>query len=134
MPLIRYDTGDLARRPRSRTCGCGAADQFVDRLEGRGDIRLRDARGKLYLTYEPLSILDTCGIADFQIVQRVPGQVRIVLPAGSTTSEDRRDRAEARLHEYFNHAMDVEFAASGGFVLTASGKRNAVVAESVTHP
>ncbi len=129
MPLIRYDTGDLAQQPSSPRCACGLAGQFVTTVEGRRDVRLLDSLGRSYLTYEPLGLLDSCGLVDFQVVQREPGRIRVVLPRQVAASDPRCERAAARLRQYFNDAMDIEFDASGAFRYTASGKRNALVTD-----
>jgi phenylacetate-CoA ligase len=134
MPLIRYDTGDLARRSPSKRCACGSTEQFVTAVEGRRDVHLRDSHGRPYLTYEPLGLIDSCGLVDFQVVQRTQGLIHIVVPKQVSASDPRCKRAVTRLRHYFNNSMKVELETTGAFQYTSSGKRNAVVTDAHRFP
>lgn len=82
MPIIRYDTGDMAQLP-ARPCPCGRRGPSIGALEGRAGLVLVGRSGRTQPPYLLMSLIDELGVGDFQLVQDVPGTVRLVVAAGS---------------------------------------------------
>jgi len=128
MPLIRYDTGDLALAS-DRPCPCGLGVPTLERIEGRQVEEVRDPDGGLV---NPLAIgactrnLD--GILQYQFVQRTHNAylVRVVvLPAF-----DRDDTLRERFRLLLGPRAHVEVRRVERIPPLPSGKRPYIVREA----
>ncbi len=126
MPIIRYDTGDMAQLP-ARPCPCGRRGPSIGALEGRAGLVLVGRSGRTQPPYLLMSLIDELGVGDFQLVQDVPGTVRLVVAAGSPVAEELPERVVAGLRERSRDDLDIRLDRTGGFVLSPSGKRETVV-------
>ena len=88
MPLIRYDTGDLAVGC-AEPCPCGLPGPVLARIEGRTVEEIRDPAGNLV---NPLAISscpkDLAGIIQYQFVQRSPDGYLLRLQVISSFHEE----------------------------------------------
>lgn len=124
MPLLRFDTGDLAVAPRT-ACACGKAGPCIERLDGRRASLLETARGDRYSPFAVLEFVDALGVPESQIIQHRPGELTVVVPAGSSISADVSAELRRRICHYLGEDTDVRIRRDGRFVHTTSGKRNA---------
>jgi phenylacetate-coenzyme A ligase PaaK-like adenylate-forming protein len=126
MPIIRYDTGDLASLP-IHPCTCDRQrSPAIMRLEGRSSAQLVGPTGERHSPYPVLDALSDAGLTSFQLVQEVPGIVVIVtdavvdpvaVSAVVSSALSRLRQAELRF----------EYSTTRPFVVTPAGKRNPVV-------
>jgi phenylacetate-CoA ligase len=127
MPLIRYDTGDIAALGQG-ACGCGRPGPWLAAFEGRSASRLLDEHGRLHSPFGLLAMAtQTLGAPELQIRQSRPGHLEIMLPPGSGPSESQRRVFETRMPNVCGGRFSVEFLATGEFETESSGKRNPVV-------
>ena len=73
MPLLRYDTGDLARAAAD-PCECGRPSPVLGRMEGRADGALVRSDGELVTTR---AVLDALGPSGFRVRQDAGGRVEL---------------------------------------------------------
>lgn len=87
MPLIRYDTGDLAVWAAGR-CACGRTTRRLARIVGRQSDTIRTASGKLihgeYFTHV---LYGAEGVAEFQFVQDDLTHYRLLVVADAVRPE-----------------------------------------------
>jgi len=126
MPLIRFDTGDIGRCPTG-PCPCGRAGPVVDAVEGRASELLETSSGKLFSPFAVFRYISDLGVTDWQLVQRRPGEIEIVLPEGVTVRDHEVERIAARISTYFEEEATVVVRPGGDFILATNGKRNAFV-------
>jgi phenylacetate-CoA ligase len=70
MPLIRYQTGDLAMPGSRALCVCGRSLTRLDRLEGRLVDLIQLADGQSLSPYQiTLAVENICGLRRYQVVQ-----------------------------------------------------------------
>jgi phenylacetate-CoA ligase len=127
MPLIRYETGDIAALGRG-SCGCGRESPWLAAFEGRSASRLVDELGQRHTPFGVLAMAsETLGAAELQIRQSRPGHLQVILPVGAEPSESRRRLFEALMPEVCGGRFSIEILATGEFEVAPSGKRNPVV-------
>lgn len=126
MPLIRYDTGDLARVP-SGLCPCGNHAPSIAALEGRSAVVVRAKSGRQVPAYRLLQFVDDLGVSDYQVIQRLPGAVEIVVPTGTSVDAERRQLVQSRIESWLGESVAITVVPSGEYVLTPRGKRNPLV-------
>jgi phenylacetate-CoA ligase len=128
MPLIRYRTGDVARR-LSGECRCGRAFDRFDQVEGRwGQEYVVGANGtRIYTTALNMHGPYFDKVNRYQYVQRTPGQVDLRLMVADAFSRDDL----ATLKEAFGRKLGVELRVDPVLVadipLTSRGKLRRVV-------
>jgi phenylacetate-coenzyme A ligase PaaK-like adenylate-forming protein len=128
MPLIRYDTGDLARVPGGE-CGCGSLSPSIAALEGRSAVVVRATSGRQITAYRLLQLVDGLGVREYQVIQRVPGAVDIIVPTDARVSAELRQLVQTRIDTWLGEPVAMTIVPSGEYVLTPSGKRNPLVSE-----
>ena len=128
MPLLRYDTGDLAVGSWGK-CTCGRTAPIVKAIQGRADDYLLSKSGtriptvNLYTYFSKLEELKR-----FQLVQHAPGELVISLALWKESEahgESLRRRVQADLAEMTG--LSVTVPAEPEFVQTAEGKFQAFV-------
>ncbi len=132
MPLIRYDTGDLAVASDG-PCACGRGGPLLTRIGGRQVEEIRDPDGALV---NPLAIggcpKDLDGIIQYQFVQRQRDRYLVRVHALPSFHD------EGTLRERFQRllgpraAIEIEYVA--GIPPLPSGKRPYIVSELVRRP
>ncbi|HEU5059603.1 MAG TPA: hypothetical protein VFU21_23890 [Kofleriaceae bacterium] len=125
MPLVRYDTGDLAAFATT-PCTCGRTGPSVEAIEGRQVVKFVAASGRRIEAYLVLRVFDSSGFADFQVVQDRPGDLRVVV-AGRPVPADAMARVETALADLLGERFAIALDPSGAFVRTPAGKRNPAV-------
>ncbi len=99
MPLIRYDTGDLASW-KTASCGCGLQTMAFERVQGRLTERIFDPAGRLV---NPLAICrpprEMADIVQFQFVQETPHGYLIRVHAPDSFD------GQSQLHEQYQKLL-----------------------------
>ncbi|WOB10622.1 phenylacetate--CoA ligase family protein [Piscinibacter gummiphilus] len=135
-PLIRYDLGDRIAIHAER-CACGSPLPLVD-VQGRRDDTLHLASKGRHVSVLPLAVCtvleEEAGLVDFQVVQRGPAELEILVGDGAQTSPAPADRAPQVLAGFLQRvgASGVRVALSTGPCrhLGPGGKIQRVVALS----
>jgi phenylacetate-CoA ligase len=73
MPLLRYDTGDLALAAET-PCECGRPLPLLGRMEGRADGALVRSDGEIVTTR---AVVDALGPDGFRVRQDTDGQIQL---------------------------------------------------------
>jgi phenylacetate-CoA ligase len=131
MPLIRYDTGDRARRA-AEACACGRGLPVLGAIEGRSDdvVITRDGRhiGRL----DPVFKADL-PIREAQIIQESLDQIRVLyVPTAAYTAEDG-EALVRRIHDRVGD-IDVVLEPVSEVPRTANGKFRAVISHVSAAP
>lgn len=127
MPLIRYDTGDLAR-PVAEGCSCGLPGRVLEWIDGRQEdvVELTDGSrvGRLDHLFK-----DAVYVAEAQIRQERPGACTIALVPrpGFTVADERALVREC--HARFGERLSVTIEVVHSIERTSSGKLRLVVRE-----
>lgn len=125
MPLIRYDTGDLAVAADDASCACGSAAPSIMRLEGRAAARAVTGSGRLVSPYTLMVHIDALGLEEYQVVQDVPGELRLVTGQHISLPSDSAVRVVAeKLSAWAGESIQIKPESSGDYVLSTAGKRN----------
>jgi phenylacetate-CoA ligase len=135
MPLIRYRTGDVARR-LSNECRCGRVFERFDQVQGRwGQEYLLGATGtRIYTTALNMHGPYFDKVNRYQYVQRAPGQVdlRLMVASGFTSAD------LARLKDALGRKLGSELRVDPVLVddipLTSRGKLRRVLRLGVPAP
>lgn len=95
MPLLRYDTGDLAVPMGAGACGCGCRFARVEAIAGRRVDCVRLPGGRVvspYLLTRDLERVE--GLERYQVVQRAPDRLRVraAAPGADPADLERRIR------------------------------------------
>jgi hypothetical protein len=96
-------------------------------VEGRASELLETSSGKLFSPFAVFRYISDLGVTDWQLVQRRPGEIEIVLPEGVTVRDQEVERIAARISTYFEEEATVVVRPGGDFILATNGKRNAFV-------
>lgn len=98
MPMIRFETGDLALPVESTRCGCGRSLRRIRRIEGRMVDSLRRADGTMVTPYRlTLALEDIDGLDRYQVVQEDLEQFVVRIEAAATASADLDERIRRTL-------------------------------------
>jgi phenylacetate-coenzyme A ligase PaaK-like adenylate-forming protein len=128
MPLIRYDTGDLASLGRGR-CGCGKSGVWIDALEGRVVSEIRTASGRRLHAYCLMARTDDLGIREYQYIQRMAGEVTLVVEPWTHIDSDLVANLQDDFSAFLKEQFRINLDNSGDFIYTENGKRNPVCVE-----
>jgi phenylacetate-CoA ligase len=104
MPLIRYDTGDLARPKVSGPCPCGRHLQRVEAVSGRALDCMRLKSGQRLSPYQiTLALESICGLRRYQVVQIGIGRFTIRYESADTVAAEVAETAKTALHGVLGH-------------------------------
>ncbi|MFC2095660.1 phenylacetate--CoA ligase family protein [Candidatus Bipolaricaulota bacterium] len=125
MPLIRYDTGDLASAG-SGVCKCGSTLPFLNRITGRVVEHFPTSHGCLVTGGYFFHLFYGCSwIAEFQLLQEELDRVVVSYthdPSGQRSDEDL-ERITEGIHRVMGHNCIVEWQEVDSIPRTRHGKR-----------
>lgn len=128
MPLLRYDTGDVARLPSpfDSSCRCARPGRVVASIDGRQEDYVVLSDGSLVGRLDHL-FKDAVHVAEAQIVQDQPGQIvlRIVRGQRYRPSDEQDLRAEAR--QRFGDRLRIDFDYVDALPRSNTGKLRLVI-------
>ena len=127
-PLLRFDTGDLAKCPREN-CACGRTGIAIPELVGRNAVYLYSSSGESFSPYVVYGLVDALGFPEFQIIQHGLDHIEICLPEGADPTCTARQRLTEDIRQYLGRSRDmrVDVGTHGAFVLGETGKKNVVI-------
>lgn len=122
MPLIRYDTGDIAIMTEKRACCCGKTLPLIDGIKGRQDDYMYHAEGYPIPTvnfYTFFSLLES--VYRFQMIQYSASHVEIrVLLKQDSNAQDCLNKIEAEMQHRFGFPCEVRL--TNEFIESGEGK------------
>jgi phenylacetate-CoA ligase len=128
MPLIRYDSQDVATLREAASCGCGRPGRVVESINGRREdyVVLRDGRfvGRMDHIFK-----DMVNIREAQIHQTKPGEmtIRVVRGRGYEADDEHALRREAAKRVGDDMTVKIEYMTS--LPRSKVGKLRLVVSE-----
>ena len=121
MPLIRYDTRDIAT-PSAERCSCGRTLPLLASVDGRADDLVYTRDGKIVASLRSV-FAHTEGIRLTQIVQEVPGEIIIRLVPDDHYDESVQNIILDNLrHDLGGDVLDVRFELVNDVDRAPSGK------------
>jgi phenylacetate-CoA ligase len=134
MPLIRYETGDVAEVPAPGACRCGRGLPLFGRVEGRISDFLRTPDGRLvhgeFFTH---LFYGREGVRGFSVVQDASGRVIVSAAGEAGALAQHLPRVADAVRERLGAGAEVEALAVDRIVPPASGKRSFVRSEAGAH-
>ena len=126
MPLIRYDTGDLAVAQPS-PCECGRGFPLVT-VEGRSHEALRGPEGKMVTPRQLAVALSKCldPGTEYQLLQEASDRVRLVLVPRAELSDATAALLRRTLRAMVDGECQVFVETTGQIASEPSGKRPTV--------
>lgn len=125
MPLLRYDSGDVALLSEER-CSCGRETVTVDRIDGRTEDYVRTPDGRMVMGLNQ-AFEWASGIAATQVVQNRVEGIRVLVVPGPTFSGVDLEKLEYQLRQRVGAELAIEFEVVDDIPLTKAGKYRAVV-------
>lgn len=107
MPLLRYDTGDLALAAEA-PCECGRPLPLLGRMEGRADGALVRSDGEIVTTR---AVVDALGPDGFRVRQDTDGQIQLEV-AAETNAARLAAELEALLRKRVSRTTAMEPASA----------------------
>lgn len=130
MPLIRYRTGDHARR-RDGACPCGRGLECLERIEGRATDSLRRTDGGTAHALSVIYVLrDMPEVRQFRIEQRADLSLDVDVVADDAFDGARQARAKSLLSRQLGDGVDVRLNLVPRIAATQSGKHRYVVSQA----
>jgi phenylacetate-CoA ligase len=127
MPLLRYDTGDVASFVEE-PCGCGRELRGVSRIQGRStDIVTTPAGDRLIVHFFTQIFEMQPTIAQFQVRQEVPDRIRILIVRGRDFEAAVLDEVQAQIRSECRFPLGVQFEFVDDIPLEKSNKRRFVI-------
>lgn len=127
MPLIRYDTGDVAHFVDG-PCACGRALRRVSRIQGRAtDIVTTPAGDRLIVHFFTQIFEMIPEIAQFQIRQERAESITILYVKGAGFGAGVLDRVRAEIGANCRYPLEMAFQQVGSIPLERSNKRRFVI-------
>ena len=129
MPLIRYDTGDLA--VFGEQCSCGLDTPVLDRIDGRVVEVIYDTRGRMV---SPLTVVTPIartleGILQFQFIQQDIKKYLIRLVVFSSFPKAKVSRISDQLKSRLGEDAEIKYEYVDSIQPLPSGKRPYIINE-----
>jgi phenylacetate-CoA ligase len=132
MPLLRYDTGDLAV-PGSLPCSCGRHFKTVEQILGRADDMILTPDGRRVGRLDPVfKGLQT--IRKAQIVQESPKCIVVRVVPGKGFQQGDLDSVRHELEKRLGSDVEYSFVSTEDIPVGAGGKFRAVISRLRNDP
>lgn len=132
MPLLRYETGDLAVSAEGQSCQCGKPTPFFAALQGRVTAQILTRGSVTFPAYRVLSFCEDLRLASLQLVQDAPGELTLITEPGASLDSNRLAEFKRRLELYLGEETTLSVQSTGAFRLAGTGKRNPFVGMTST--
>jgi phenylacetate-CoA ligase len=123
MPMIDYDTGDLAILSME-PCSCGLSFPLIKEIVGRQNDIVVSPAGHFHSSFFTQFFLDYKSIIRYQVIAKGGGHVLLKLDS-LDVGENFRDVIANRLNSLMNVSVEIEFTSS--FLSRSNGKVPVVV-------
>lgn len=128
-PILRYDSGDMGVYT-GRLCSCGRGFELLDSVEGRTREFLTSRSGKkVHGAVFSYLVRDNPWINQYQVVQKVAGQIEVRIVADTPVDIERRKEVDRFVNAQCGNDMDVQVVQVADIPLSANNKRHFVVSE-----
>jgi phenylacetate-CoA ligase len=125
MPLLRYDTGDLAI-PSDRKCKCGRHFKVVERIVGRLDDLVITPDGRRVGRLDPV-FKGLTTVRQAQIIQESSTEIRVRVVPGEGFLPEHLDSIRHELKKRLGGSIEYTFQIVGDIPVGAGGKFQAVI-------
>ncbi len=127
MPLIRYDTGDVAVAEDQNKCSCGRTLPLIKSIKGRSDDFLFGDDGREIPSVNLYTMMYKFDeIVSFQFVQEKEQEV-ILKIEGTNITDEILDTLRNKMLKRFGADMKINIDTSGDFILSGEGKKNPII-------
>ncbi len=127
MPLIRYDTGDLAEIA-SQPCSCGRTLPTIKNIIGRSDAAILTEEGYTIPTVNFYTLFETfTDLYRWQIVQHSLTQIEVIILPKPDFSADRINDLRTALSARLPASIQIEIVSDKPFIQKHEGKINTFV-------
>lgn len=128
MPLIRYDTGDIAvLHEKEDSCLCGRTLPLIKYIKGRSDDFLYAPEGRIIPSVNLYTMMYHFDhIISFQFIQNDKKSLEIRIKGNSINSQDV-SQLEHEIKNRFGNGIDLSISQSGDFIQTEEGKKNPII-------
>lgn len=127
MPLIRYDTGDVAHFVEG-PCACGRNLRRISRIQGRAtDIVTTPAGDRLIVHFFTQIFEMIPQIAQFQVRQESPHSITILYVEGARFDDNVLDHVRGQIAANCRYPITIEFQHVDTIPLEQSNKRRFVI-------
>lgn len=128
MPLIRYDTGDVAIvDERTSVCSCGRGLPLVKAIRGRSDEFLYGCDGRVIHSVNLYTVMYKIDeVVAFQIIQSDRKSLEVRLETRSFP-EATKERLVQDIRERFGQNMSVQVLVNEPFLQSADGKKRVII-------
>ncbi len=124
MPLIRYDTGDLARWSTPTACACGRTTVRLAAVTGRQADIIRTKGGRwIHGEFFTHLLYGAPGVREFQFVQDTLDSYRLLIAGDRAVSSAHEEDWKARIRAEVGQTAQVGIEYVESIPVTASGKR-----------
>ncbi|MDB4202988.1 hypothetical protein N9767_01260 [Planktomarina temperata] len=130
MPLIRYDTGDLAKLSSlSSGCDCQESSHIIEAVIGRSDVTIKTTTGVEIPTVNFYTVLEHYPVKAWQIVQLDLREISINLHTLENFKNERAltTRVELDFAKRLPDDIKINVKFNKDFIQSTEGKRNAFV-------
>ncbi|ACB86086.1 phenylacetate--CoA ligase family protein [Natranaerobius thermophilus] len=133
MPLIRYDTGDIVKLPKTEEkCSCDIGLKTIKNVEGRVIDIIRNTNGDKVTPFLINSITrDINTIQQFQFIQKGTTKYVINLIIQDSFDYEDKERFMNRLRNLLGKDADIEVNYVSEIPLLPSGKRKYIINELI---
>jgi phenylacetate-CoA ligase len=127
MPLVRYDTGDVAHFVEG-TCACGRSLRRISRIQGRSTDIVSTPGGDRLIVHFFTQIFEMIPeIAQFQVRQERPESILILYVKGAGFHEGFLDRVRAEILANCTYPLTIDFSNVEEIPVEKSNKRRFVI-------
>jgi phenylacetate-CoA ligase len=128
MPLIRYDTGDLADTSKM-SCSCGRSSFVVNNILGRHDSQIITPEGQKIPSVNFYTVLEHYPVEGWQIVQHTIDNVEVILHGSDLEdqAEGLLDRLTDDLSNRLPNSMSFQMTLNKPYLKVGEGKKNPFV-------
>jgi phenylacetate-CoA ligase len=127
MPLIRYDTGDLAEISE-QPCSCGRTLPTIKNIIGRSDASIQTPEGYTIPTVNFYTLFETyTDLFRWQIVQHSINKIEVILKPKGDFPPERIAELRTGLYARLPASVAVEININAPFIQKGEGKTNTFV-------
>lgn len=129
MPLVRYDTGDIASFV-SGECGCGRQLKLISRIQGRNTDMIQTPSGDRLIVHFFTKLFDSIQeIIQFQVRQEKADEIQILYVPGKGFGERILDDIRDQIHNHCTYKLTVNFQSVNEIPLAKSNKRRFIISK-----
>jgi phenylacetate-CoA ligase len=125
MPLIRYDTGDLAE-VSEQSCSCGRSSQVIKNVIGRHDSQIVTPEGNKIPSVNFYTMFEYYPVESWQMIQHTIDKVEVILQGDNL--ENKKDELYLKLKEDLSfrlpQSISFEMSIHKSFYKVGEGKKN----------